>query len=227
MTPSELVVERDGEALADAVRELIEQVAASTAPDAALAEATSAVRAATERLRAAGTGRRITFRTDAGRDGMTPGEYRRLNPLSGVLNPLAPPAAYEETAGGTIEARVTFGVAYQGPPGYVHGAFIAGVFDDVLGVANLASGHPGMTVRLEVRYLRATPLHTPLRVVARHTRREGRRIFASATMHAGDRVTAEADGVFAEITVDRAKELFGRDRLGTDQLGGRAHDAAL
>jgi acyl-coenzyme A thioesterase PaaI-like protein len=207
-----------GERLAGAIRELVEQVAALAAPEAALAEAAGAVHAATERLRASGTPRPTSFR-----GGMHPGEYLRLNPVSGVLNPHAPPATYSVGAEGAVEAAVAFGAAYQGPPGYVHGAFIAGVFDDVLGAVNLASGHPGMTVRLEVRYRRATPLHTPLRVVARHTGREGRRIFASATMLAGDEVTAEAEGVFAEITVDRAVALFGRERFG----GGMADDAAL
>jgi acyl-coenzyme A thioesterase PaaI-like protein len=214
-----------GEPLAGALRELVEQVAATSAPDAALEEAAGAVRAVTERLRAASSARQIRFGTGAGSDadGADVREYRRRNPVCGVLNPLAPPALYEAAADGSVVATVTFGVAYQGPPGYVHGAFIAGVFDDVLGAANLASGHPGMTVKLEVRYRRATPLHTPLRVVARYTGREGRRIFASATMHAGDEVTAEAEGVFAEITVDRAAALFGRERFG----GRESDDAAL
>ena len=32
-------------------------------------------------------------------------------------------------------------------------------FDEILGMANIASGHPGMTGTLKVRYLRPTPLH--------------------------------------------------------------------
>lgn len=204
-----------GEDLAGAIRELIEQVAANAAPESSLAGAAAAVRTATTGLRAAASPRRLPF--SASDDGLDPGTYRRLSPVSGVLNPLAAPVQYQEIGPGTIDATVTFGVAYQGPPGYVHGAFIAGVFDDVLGAANMASGNPGMTVKLEVRYRRPTPLNTPLRVVARHISREGRRILASATMLAGDEVTAEAEGVFAEITVERARKLF----------GGIAHDAAL
>jgi len=99
----------------------------------------------------------------------------------------------------------------------VHGAFIAGAFDDVLGAANVASGNPGMTVKLEVRYLRPTPLNTRLRIDAWHVSREGRRIHAKASMLAGDAITAEADGVFAEIAVNRARELF----------PGVANDAAV
>jgi acyl-coenzyme A thioesterase PaaI-like protein len=209
-----------GEQLADAIRELIEQVATSAGPDEAVADAAGAVRAATERLRAAGSPRAMSF--GAGGD---PWTYRRLSPVSGAINPLAPPVRYAEIGEGTIDAGVTFGVAYQGPPGYVHGAFIAGVFDDVLGAANMASGNPGMTVRLEVRYRRPTPLNTPLRVVARHSGREGRRIFASGTMLAGADVTAEAEGVFAEITLERARELFANNL--PPPLRGRSTPIAL
>ena len=206
-------------ALAQAVRELIEQVATGDAGDEALAEAAGAIRATTARLRAASTDRDPTSLRWAAGD---PWRYRRFSPVSGPLNPLAPPVEYDEITEAGIEAGVTFGVADQGPPGYVHGAFIAGVFDDVLGAANMASGNPGMTVQLNVRYRRATPLRTPLRVTARHTRREGRRIYAEAAMYAGGVVTAEAEGIFAEITFERAQKLF---RNGNG--GGSADEQAL
>ena len=45
-------------------------------------------------------------------------------------------------------------------------------------------------------------------MAARHVRREGRRIFAEAAMLAGGEVTAEAEGIFAEITLERAQKLF-------------------
>jgi acyl-coenzyme A thioesterase PaaI-like protein len=201
------------QSLADAVRELIEQVATADTPDRALEEAVAAIRETTGRLRETSAVRDVTSLRWAAGD---PWRYRRLSPVSGPLNPLAPPVHYDEIRDTGIQAHVTFGVAYQGPPGYVHGAFIAGVFDDVLGAANMASGNPGMTVQLNVRYRRPTPLQTPLRVVARHTRREGRRIFCEASMLAGDEVTAEAEGVFAEITLERAQKLF-RNGGGVDE----------
>jgi acyl-coenzyme A thioesterase PaaI-like protein len=193
------------ETLAQSLRELIELVAGADVSDEPLAEAANAINAAAERLRATSTARDATsLRWVAG----DPWRYRRFSPVSGPMNPLAPPVHYDEITEAGIEATVTFGVAYQGPPGYVHGAFIAGAFDDVLGAANMAAGSPGMTVQLNVRYLRPTPLQTPLRILARHTGREGRRIFADARMLAGDEVTAEAEGVFAEITLERARRLF-------------------
>ena len=46
----------------------------------------------------------------------------------------------------------TFGAAYEGPPGCVHGGFVAAAFDEVLGSTQSLSGEPGMTGRLTVNY---------------------------------------------------------------------------
>lgn len=200
----------EDELLAGAIRELIEEIATRQAADEAVAAATSAVREATARLRSTGAGREVSSL----RGGLVNAwRYRFMSPVSGPLNPLAPPLNYGVIDEDRVEAEVSFGVAYQGPPGYVHGAFIAAVFDEILGAANMASGNPGMTVQLQVRYLRATPLHTTLRVSGRTTHREGRRIFGTATMDAGGEVTAQAEGVFAEITADRARRLFGEEAV--------------
>jgi len=88
------------------------------------------------------------------------------------------------------------------------------LFDEVLGLAQALSGHPGMTGRLEISYRSPTPLHTPLRVVGRFDRVDGRKIFTSGEITAGDRLCAEAVGLF--ITIDFSK-------LG--QAGGRAFSA--
>src|SRR6267154_1342438 len=73
--------------------------------------------------------------------------------LVGVVSPLAPPVEYEYRDG-RLFGRGVFHAAYEGPPGYVHGGWIALGFDEILGMANIASGHPGMTGRLSIRYRR-------------------------------------------------------------------------
>ena len=60
-----------------------------------------------------------------------------------------------------------------------------------------------MTGTLEVRYRRPTPLHTDLRFDATLDRRDGRKLFTSGRLYAGDELTAEAKGLF--ITVDFSK----------------------
>lgn len=195
-----------GDRLADALRELIEEVAATAPPEAALAEAARAVAAATARLRAAGGPPRGHPFEPLPDVGGTPA-YLRHSPVSGPRNPIAPPVTLSIDHG-VVRGTARFGRAYEGPPGYVHGAFVAAAFDELLGLANVVSGNPGMTVRLNVRYLRATPLLIDVELEGRHTHREGRRIFASGTMRAGGQVTAEAEAVFAELTPERVRGLF-------------------
>jgi acyl-coenzyme A thioesterase PaaI-like protein len=103
---------------------------------------------------------------------------------------------------------VVFGSAYEGPPGSVHGGFVAAAFDEVLGFANSLSGSPGMTARLIVNYRQPTPLYTELRFDARLDRVEGRKIFTTGEVYAGDRLTAEAEGLFVSVDREKFQRLF-------------------
>ena len=136
-------------------------------------------------------------------------DYLPRSPLVGEVSPLAPPMEWHIVDGG-IEFRGTYHAAYEGPPGYVHGGWIALTFDEVLGMTNIASGHPGMTGRLTVRYLKPTPLHRPVEIRGTTERVDGRRIVASATMQVDGVVTAEAEGLFLTIDPRLAAEYFGR-----------------
>jgi acyl-coenzyme A thioesterase PaaI-like protein len=106
-------------------------------------------------------------------------------------------------------ARGTFGTVYQGPPGYVHGGWVALAFDEALGMANIACGHPGLTGRLTVRYRRPTPLHEPVVLDAHTSSVEGRRITTVGTLRTGDAITAEAEGLFVILGAARSLEYFG------------------
>jgi acyl-coenzyme A thioesterase PaaI-like protein len=111
---------------------------------------------------------------------------------------------------------VRFGAAYEGPPGCVHGGFIAASFDDILGLAQSFSGQTGMTGTLTVRYRQPTPLHTDLRIEARLDSVSGRKVTASASMFAGEVLTAEATGLFITVSPERFGAL-GANRSGADQ----------
>lgn len=135
-------------------------------------------------------------------------DYLPRSPLVGSVSPVAPPLAYDMHDDHVV-AHGSFGAAYEGPPGYVHGGWVALAFDEALGMANALSGHPGMTARLTVRYRKPTPLRTQLHLHARTDRVDGRRITTVATLRAGDTVTAEAEGLFVVIGAERALEYFG------------------
>jgi acyl-coenzyme A thioesterase PaaI-like protein len=123
------------------------------------------------------------------------------SPFVGRANPVAPPL-HLAVVDGHVEATVTFGRTYEGPPGYVHGGYVAGIFDEALGAAQAFSGRAGMTGRLTVHYRSPTPLDTELRLRADMDSLEGRKIHCTGTLWAGDRVCAEAEGLF--ITIDPA-----------------------
>lgn len=128
------------------------------------------------------------------------------SPLLGLANPLAPPIKVSVDAG-MIVGLVTFGLAYEGPPGCVHGGCIAAAFDEVLGLAQSLSGRVGMTGTLTVRYRRPTPLNAELRFEGRVESVEGRKVVAAGRLLAGGVLTAEATGLFVTITPERFRSL--------------------
>lgn len=135
------------------------------------------------------------------------------SPIIGLANPLAAPIRIElvgEDDARQVEGRATFGTAYEGPPGHVHGGFVAAAFDEVLGMAQSLSGQVGMTGTLTIRYRKPTPLRQELLFRAWPTGVERRKIFVTGTLHAGDVLCAEAEGIFISITTAHFEELAAR-----------------
>jgi len=202
------------ERLAAATRDLLDAVLGLDVSDAALTGAAQATEELVADLRAAG---RPVASWASGRRERNHGDYLPRSPLFGALHPGAGPWTWD-VHDGRFVARGTLGVAFEGPPGYVHGGQVALMFDEALGVANVAAGHAGMTARLSVRYRRPTPLRTELRLEAWTVERQGRRITTVGTLHAGDTLCAEAEGLFVDIGTERALEYFGERRQAPDPV---------
>jgi acyl-coenzyme A thioesterase PaaI-like protein len=124
-----------------------------------------------------------------------------FNPMVGRASALAPPLEVTLTPTG-VSCEVSFSAAYEGPPGCVHGGFIAAAFDEVLGAAQTLSGAAGMTGRLLVSYRSPTPLNEPLRIEATFDGRDGRKLSCSGRMFHGDTLTAEAEALFICLVFD-------------------------
>jgi acyl-coenzyme A thioesterase PaaI-like protein len=196
--------------LADAMRLVIERLVPSNAPEEELRRAAEGLERYAEALKAHPRLKRFHYAESANAGDV--GAFFDQSPLLGLANPLAPPITIGPKGERGAVATVTFGTAYEGPPGCVHGGFVAAAFDEVLGFVQSRSGSPGMTGTLTIRYRRPTPLHTELFFEAEILRIEGRKIFTRGRLFAGDEVTAEADGLF--ISIDRAKmEGLMRKRL--------------
>ena len=124
------------------------------------------------------------------------------SPVSGRGNALSVPLHYEFD-GDVTRATATFSQAYEGPPGGVHGGYIAAAFDELLGVAQMVTGLAGFTGTLTVRYAKLTPINTQIDYVARAGDQDGRKLTMRATASAGGEVVAEAEGLFiAQVRVD-------------------------
>ena len=197
--------------LSDACRQIISELASSTAQSEAFAEARDLVHQAVQVLAGSDHGRQY----DGGEGSLAHYQEHMFidhSPLVGPLNPLAPPISI--AADGTkVTGDVTFGVAYEGPPGCVHGGFIAAAFDEVLGLAQGMSGRPGMTARLAIQYRSPSPLQQPLRFVGDIDHVDGRKIFTRGELRvvADDRLCAEAEGLFISMNPEIFQRLM-KDR---------------
>ena len=187
--------------LADAMRVVIERLTTSDAPEQELRAAADALERYAERLaNHPQTTRYVGFAESANAGDV--GAFFDQSPIIGLANPIAPPVVMR-AEGQRVLGSVRFGSAYEGPPGCVHGGWVAAAFDELLGFAQSLTGSPGMTGTLTVRYRKPTPLHSDLALEARVDRVEGRKIFASGVMRARDLLTAEAEGIF--VSVDRSR----------------------
>ncbi|NQV96594.1 MAG: PaaI family thioesterase, partial [Acidimicrobiaceae bacterium] len=125
------------------------------------------------------------------------------SPIIGGINPLSVPMHMEIEGDGsrdsTVVGSATFPAAYEGPPGCVHGGFIAAYFDEVLGMAQSLGGNPGMTVNLTIDYRAPTPLNQPVVFRGRVASIDGRKISVAGTLHHGETLCAEAKGLFVSM----------------------------
>jgi acyl-coenzyme A thioesterase PaaI-like protein len=214
--------------LAAANRTVIERLVSTTATVEQLAEAADALEAVADLLgsmpsghsyegfsEAANAGSALTQQSrsmmsaGAGQDGDESEAFAFFDhsPFIGLSNPMSPPIdlRYRDDR---VEGTVTFGVAYEGPPGCVHGGYVAAAFDELLGATQSLSGSAGMTARLIVNYRSPTPLRTELRLEGELTGRDGRKITTAGRIFAGDTLCAEAEGLFISFDSERFRALL-------------------
>ena len=203
LTPHRAAARRLGEA----VRRLVERVVGKDTPADVMDRVATAASDAADMLE--------PYRRRGVHDGWAEGAnsgdpfaFFDRSPTLGQANPLAPPIVVD-IVDGVVVGRARFGAPYEGPPGCVHGGFIAASFDDVLGIAQSLSGSGGMTGTLTIRYRRPTPLHEDVVFEARLDRVEGRKIFTAGVLKGPDGdVTAEAEAIFISVPLERFEELM-------------------
>ena len=197
--------------VADAIRVVLHRMVQSSAPNEVIETAAADLEAVADRFAAYSNKSMYEGFAESANAGEPFGFFDH-SPMLGRANPLAPPIQLW-LDGDRMVGTARFGAAYEGPPGCVHGGYVAAAFDEVLGSTQSLSGRPGMTGRLTVHYRSPTPLETELRFVGWLESVEGRKILTKGELWAGERLCAEAEGLFISITPGKFADLKAeRDR---------------
>ncbi len=210
--------------LGGALREMVDASVRTTVGAAGLRAAARTVREATTGLT---TARRTASQLPVLDDPIT---FRRVySPVTGVGSAIAPPLVVRRQ-GGEVVAEATLGLAYEGPPSYLHGGMSALFMDQLLGAAAIAAGLWGMTARLELDYRGPVPLETLLVLRARVVENAGRRSTVTgeiARAVAPGEHLVRARGVFVTPRPEKAAAYFGAitDAAGHHRPPGRPTDA--
>ncbi len=196
--------------LASATRRLISLMSSKRIPPELAAEVCTLIESAYSSFEPLETLSHFSGFAESANSGDTTTFFDR-SPIQGSANPLAPPLVidhYSDQDGKvTITASATFSAAYEGPPGCVHGGYIAAVFDEVLGSAQSLSGNPGMTANLSVNYRRPTPLFEEITYEAELVSVVGRKIMTAGRSFFDGKVTAEATGLFISVDFEKLAQL--------------------
>jgi acyl-coenzyme A thioesterase PaaI-like protein len=191
--------------LADAVRRLMDASVLTCAEEPELREAIERLNALSAQLEGEGGSRLRSGTPWPPIERMGKGD-RAHNPVAGPANPLSPPLIVRLAGDGTIISEITMRPIHEGPPGGVHGGFVAALLDQLLGTANIVYGVGAMTAELTIRYRKPTPIGVPLVLTARTDRIDGRKVFTTGQITANGVVTAEASGLFIRPTPERLEQ---------------------
>lgn len=115
--------------------------------------------------------------------------------LTGQASPISPPLELwlEEDR---VRGKATFGPAFQGPPGRLHGGVIGLALDIVLAKTQDFVEQIGVTGTLKIRYLAGTPLGKPVEFEARPVRIERRKLICEGSVWVDGQQTVAAEGIW-------------------------------
>jgi len=202
--------------LADQLRAAIEALTERDFTDDTLVDAVAISESLTRRL--VGRHRVRWYEADPADAKLRLG-YLDHSPIRGPNNAIAPPMRIEIVEGQDgirrMEGSARLGSAYEGPPHGVHGGWVAALLDELLGSAQRLSEQQGVTATLKIRYRNITPIDEELRFSAWIHEDRGRVLIVRGTCHAGDTLTADAEGMFVRIRFDEIRDRM-RERRTAD-----------
>ena len=87
---------------------------------------------------------------------------------------------------------------HEGPPNCVHGGSIAAIYDQLLAFTSIYNQTAGHTVTLNIEYLKATPINTPLQFETWIEEENGRKIVIKGLCKVNNDIVSRAEGLFIE-----------------------------
>jgi len=140
--------------------------------------------------------------------------------ITGLSNPLSAPlhiwAESDRVLGWALYPQ-----QYEGPPGCVHGGFVAAAFDDLLGATQTLSGIAGFTGTLTIKMVKPTPLNRRIDYEGGVSSVEGRKIFTWGRATYADEEVARAEGLFISPRAGVDDERMARARTAMLRPTGR------
>lgn len=176
----------------DAIREFQDTAAMVAAPDGALEAIELQLRAMTSTLQAWQTSE---WERSAG----------QCYELPGRGHPLLPPVRIHQSGKSGLRGTVTLSPYFLGGNGAAHGGAVALLFDEVVGIfvnecrRDGIADLPHRTAYLTTNFRAITPVGVELRVECSIEREEGRKCFATGRLLHGNKVVADAEGLFVKL----------------------------
>ncbi|EME50592.1 hypothetical protein G352_27775 [Rhodococcus ruber BKS 20-38] len=131
--------------------------------------------------------------------------------LAGRGQVMAPPLHIEEVTATTAKGRVTVGRFHSGRYA-MNGGVTPLIFDEIMARLANSAGRPwARTASLDVDFRAPASLDVELRVQAQFLRQDGRKRYMRGTMHHGDVLVAEADGLWVELKPEQTRNISERD----------------
>jgi uncharacterized protein (TIGR00369 family) len=129
--------------------------------------------------------------------------------ICGRKNPHGLYMTFYDDGENEVISEYTVSEDYQSYPGIVHGGIIASMLDEAVGRVAMIGDHHHfmMTVRLEVKYRRPVPTETPLKIIGRLVKLNGRRGKAVGEIVLPDgTVAAESSMTLADLPAAMLEE---------------------
>jgi acyl-coenzyme A thioesterase PaaI-like protein len=148
-----------------------------------------------------------------------PIEFDRNSVVGGPLSPFGLGATHHRD-GDEAVCTLTYGPAFEGPPGRVHGGAVALVVDEATATVLPMLGRFGFTGSVSVRLVAPAPLDVPVEFRSRLVGEEGRKLFVRCVGSSPEGTFVEAEATY--IQVDPATVPWiaaGRARMAADGAG--------